>query len=176
MSTYFREYYNDDHTEKDHSHLDSNIQYTINRSQVPTLEFKGSELSGTVVYSSDESIFTINGSFNGVSNTSLKYWAASPILRNYSSAGSGLPFPNPELAYENTPNQGQVLLDNNGHFMIKVNHPGAYYAKQGTILLKPHIHFKVNGIDQVYTIDIADYLPYRSLSNFPDRPYRSIAR
>jgi hypothetical protein len=174
MSTYLREYFNDDHEHKDHQ--DFAVNYTVHQLEQPVLEFTSKEFSGKVTYDADSSIYTFDGQFEGLNNATVKYWAANPIARNYSYSGSALPYPNPEVAYENTPNQGYSLLDNNGRFNIKLDSPSGYYVRQGKILLKPHVHFKVLDSDKVFTITIADFFPYRSLRNLPDRPNRSTNR
>lgn len=174
MSDYIKEYFNDDHENKDHQ--DFVVNYIVHKLDKPVLEFNSQEFSGRVMYNADSGIYNIDGQFIGVNNATVKYWSANPITRNYSYSGSGLPYPNPETAYENTPNQGYVLLDNDGRFSIKVDNPSGYYVRQGKILLKPHVHFKVLGSSKVFTITIADSFPYRSLKNLVDRPNRSTNR
>ena len=174
MSLYLRENFNEDHENKDHQN--DKIHYIVHKSERPMLEFNNQEFSGRVTYDKNSSIYTIDGRFGEMNNTTLKYWAANPILRNYSYAGSALPYPNPETAYENTPNQGHILLGNDGRFNIKLESPSGYYIKQGKILLRPHVHFQVLGTNKVYTLTIADFFPYRSLTNLPDHPNRSTNR
>lgn len=174
MSSYLKEYFNDDHENRDH--MDCGLKYIVHKLEQPVLEFNSPELVGKVTYDPDSDIFFIEGQFPTASGATMKYWAANPILRNYSYSGSALPYPNPEEAYENTPNQGDVLLDNFGRFAIKLDHPSGYYVRQGKILLKSHVHFKVDGLNKVYTVIIADHFPYRSLKGLPDRPNRSTMR
>jgi hypothetical protein len=42
----------------------------------------------------------------------VKYWAASPPTYSLSFSGSGLPYPNQEVALEKTPNQGVAEVKN----------------------------------------------------------------
>ena len=151
------------------------MQYIVHKLSLPTLEFQSPELSGMVTYYADSDIFVVKRKFNHIGSRVMQYWAANPIYRNYSYAGSGLPYPNPAEAYENTPNQGDVLLDRDGQFEIKLDHPSGYYLRQGKILLKPHVHLQVQGDDTVYTVVISDDFPNR-LKNLPDRPNRSLNR
>jgi len=175
MSTYIREHFNDDHENKDHQ--DCGIRYNVHKiDNRPILDFNSQDFSGQVTYDSDSAIYTINGQFGGINNATVKYWAANPISRNYSYSGSALPYPNPEAAYENTPNQGHFLLDNDGKFNIRLDSPSGYYVRQGKFLLRPHVHFQILGGDKVHTLTIADLFPYRSLKNLPDRPNRSTNR
>lgn len=176
MANISRNTYNDDHATKDH--CECGLQYVVHKLPEPKLTFSSEYLSGEVNYYPDDDVFYVIGRFAlpQAPGALLKYWAANPILRNYSYAGSGLPYPNPETAYENTPNQGYINLDPDGSFNIKLDHPSGYYVRLGKILLKPHIHLKLEGYDQVYTITLADNFPYRSLKNLPNMPNRSILR
>jgi hypothetical protein len=171
--------FNDHHEKKDHGMTNmQQIKYTIHmdNDQGPQLEFNSQDISGVVTYDDQSDVFTINGLFDQLRGQKISYWAANPISRNYSYAGSALPYPNPKEAYENTSNQGEVQLDDNGRFSLRLDHPSGYYVHQGKTLLKPHVHFKVPGTNEVYTIIIADDFPYRSLRNLPNRPNRTIGR
>ena len=68
----------------------------------------------------------------------VEYIAAAPADHRSSYAGSGLPFPNPEMAYDNTPNSGAVKTTN-GYFEIRISYPNSFYVEQGTKLLRPHL-------------------------------------
>jgi hypothetical protein len=151
--------------------LDSNVQYDVHDGKY--LEFKSPYVSGIVTYDSVTDIFTING--KTPLTESIKYLAASPLMRGYSYSGSALPFPNYESAYENTPNQGTVPVVG-GEFTIKILHPSEYYTTQGKILMKPHIHFKFPDMNKLVTIVIGDIIPNRSLTGLPDHPNRTIGR
>ena len=98
----------------------------------------------------------------------LRYWAANSPTTGSSFTGSGLPFPNEDIAYENTPNQGIIeIYDIN--FSLKFIKPNSYYTNQGKVLVKPHINFMFTvgdsiPIGSVYKREIDDYIPYRTLS------------
>ena len=170
MSAYKREFFDQYHEKLD---MDCGLKYIVHKFERPVLEFKGHDLSCMVSYNPDLAIFTVNGKFHEISNTTMSYWAANPIHRIYSYSGSGLPYANPEMAYENTPNQGDVIIDNEGKFIIRLDHPSAYYVRQGSTLLKPHVHLRANGLRKIFTVQLADILPYRSLTGLPDRPNRT---
>jgi hypothetical protein len=174
MSHYTKASFDDSH--ETHDHEDCGLKYIVHKLDQPILEFTGTALSGKVTYDANNDVFTVEGQFTNSHNVSMNYWAANPIPRMYSYSGSGLPFPNPSEAYENTPNQGQILLDNDGKFTFKLDHPAGYYVRQGKILMKAHVHLKTSSDETVYTVMIADYFPYRSLKNLPDRPNRSVNR
>jgi hypothetical protein len=162
----------DEHEKLDY--LNSNVQYVIRSSKDQQhLEFKNPDISGVIRYDVATDTFIVDGQ-TSVSKT-ITYWAANPLWKNYSYAGSGLPYPNHEVAYENTVNQGTVDVKN-GHFSFTLQHPSEYYVEQGKKLLKPHVHLELVDKNKVVTLLIADFLPYRSLRNLPNHPNRTIGR
>ena len=54
-------------------------------------------------------------------------------------SGSKLPFPNQEIAFENSPNIGRVKLGNDGSFRIHLVYPKSYYKTMGADYIKPHV-------------------------------------
>ena len=148
--------------------------------------------NATVYQNSDVNVL-IKGSLNDDmrkilkgSRIFLKYWAANCPTNGSSFSGSGLPYPNRDIAYENTKNQGiiQVLGD---VFSLNILKPNSYYENQGKTLIRPHVNFMfIDGnekpISNVYKTMIEDYIPYRSLSmrredvlfyNVPNLPIRT---
>ena len=98
----------------------------------------------------------------------LKYWASNSPDTRASFSGSGLPFPNETIAYQNTKNQGTYELINR-NFSLNMIKPNSYYTNQGKILVKPHINIMFmtgdnKSLGKVYKVDIEDYIPYRTLS------------
>lgn len=98
----------------------------------------------------------------------LKYWAANSPESRSSFSGSGLPFPNETIAYQNTNNQGNYELIN-PNFSLNMIKPNSYYTNQGKVLVKPHVNIMFMTADnkplgKVYKVDIDDYIPYRTLS------------
>lgn len=98
----------------------------------------------------------------------LKYWASNSPDTRASFSGSGLPFPNEEVAYQNTNNQGTYKLINR-NFSLNMIKPNSYYTNQGKVLVKPHINIMFmtgdnKALGKVYKVDIEDYIPYRTLS------------
>ena len=120
---------------------------------------------------------TINASNN---NDKIIWWASNPIEYRNSYSGSGLPFPNPEIAYENTPLFGKIdlIVDNTNqenlnvaNFEIVIDQfPNSYYVANGTILLEPRIMLKIQKNNQkiddciTYEIVIGNNKPYRHLT------------
>lgn len=108
-------------------------------------------------------------------NAIVKYFAAAPpdFMTNY--AGSGLPFPNPDVAYEGTPNVGAVQATN-GAYSFKVWFPNSFYVDMGTKLVPPHVLIKVcaqGANDEIDAVVLGDPIPNRSLTNLPEKYSRA---
>lgn len=93
----------------------------------------------------------------------IRFWAANPIDRRDSFVGSGLAFPNPEIAFENTPNLG-VTKAIDGHYSFKIFTPNSFYVDLGRTLLPPHVLIKICGTDDEIEAIVID-----SQTQFPDR-------
>lgn len=76
-----------------------------------------------------------------VGDGEIRYIAAAPIDRRYSAHGSGLPFPNYEMAFDNTPNRG-VVDDRRGEIRL-AGAPNAFYARGGAVLVPPTLYLSV---------------------------------
>ena len=103
---------------------------------------------------------------NHDADAKIMFWAAAPSGYRTSFTGSGLPYPNPEVAFENSPNRG-IVRANNSEFSFKVYSPNSYYTGLGTVYMPPHIFFKVcdtRKSDTVHTIKLGEGVPYRMLS------------
>lgn len=86
--------------------------------------------------------------------------APCPIdtMQNY--AGSGLPFPNEQIAYENTPNKYKITSNN---YNTKFIYPNSYYLEDGKTLVPPTICLVVDGkIKEKY--ECPNILPLKTLS------------
>ena len=104
-------------------------------------------------------------------NPDIIYWAPNPPNYRTSYSGSALPYPNPSIAYDNTPNRGKVKA-NNRSFEIKIKYPNSYYSGLGNVYMQPHIHFKIceNGCNsEVYTLKLGEGVPFRLLT-YPSPP------
>lgn len=101
-----------------------------------------------------------------VKNTfkSVTIFAANTIDTKVSYSGSGLPFPNDEIAFENTPNIYE-LKDNT--FNVSFSYPNSFYTSDHRIKIPPTIFFKfVDNNDTVSyeSIKLIDNLTLKSLS------------
>jgi hypothetical protein len=125
-------------------------------------------------------VFLISGSLNkfiksncNIDNFNIKYWAASPPTYNSNYSGSGLPFPNEEVAFYNTPNRGMVEVKN-CDFSFSLNYPNSYYKNLGSLYIPPEVNIEIhdsnhNVISNVIKINLGEGLPYRSLTIPPKR-------
>tara|TARA_B110001469_G_scaffold125848_1_gene142094 strand:+ start:4438 stop:5157 length:720 start_codon:yes stop_codon:yes gene_type:complete len=99
-------------------------------------------------------------------NAKIIYWAANPPDYNVSFSGSGLPYPSPDMAFDNTKNIGSVMTKD-GVFKIQMYYPNAYYVGLGSLYVPPHVHLKIceEGYDQYFSIKIGAGVPYRTLTH-----------
>lgn len=110
--------------------------------------------------------------FSTIQPIFIQYWAPNKPHRGYSFNGSGLPFPNEEIAFEDTMNKG-VLKVSDGVFNFKLDYPNSYYSQMGRKLNPPCVKFRFcdsNGktMSKIYTMELGHVIPYRSL-NFPKK-------
>ena len=100
-------------------------------------------------------------------NVKIMYWAANPADFNASFSGSGLPFANPEQAFDNTENIGSVNTVG-GKFEFTINYPNSYYVGLGSLYIGPNIHIKIceSGYEnEYYTIKLGEGIPFRTLTH-----------
>jgi len=140
--------------------------------------FESDRLRGVIQYSiHNNTLFvTIAGTIHGTNSGTIDYIAPAPITRGYSYAGSGLPYPNPEVAYENSQAVGSAQVDDDGDFTFTIEYPNSYYVRQGTVLLNPHVHLYSENLGRVYTIEVGERIPNKSLTGLSDRYDRSSRR
>lgn len=115
--------------------------------------------------------YTVRGKINSLGNTTIMYWAANPPTYCNSYSGSGLPYPNPDIAYENTPNRGLVKT-NNGNFEFNLRFPNAYYIGLGSVYVEPICHIKIcnsKSDKKIHTIKLGNGIPFRMLT-YPQEP------
>ena len=101
-------------------------------------------------------------------NSYVKYWAANPPTFGSSYAGSGMPYPNEAVAYENTPNMGVVQTEG-GNFTFRLIYPNSYYKNMGTVYVPPQVRFfycDADGkkISKIFTVKLGNGIPFRSLT------------
>ena len=110
---------------------------------------------------------TVQGKLKLKEDTTILYWAASPADFRSSFSGSGLPFKDPNQAFDRSPNVGAVKTQN-GEFKFTVFYPNAYYIGLGSLYVPPHVHIKVCGAknkDIYHSIKISEGIPFRTLTH-----------
>ena len=75
-------------------------------------------------------------------NTRVSYWASQSSQTGYSFSGSGLPYPNEDIAFNGTPNKGVTMTDNVGEFTVQITKPNSYYDSNRN-LINPTLYYKV---------------------------------
>jgi hypothetical protein len=99
-----------------------------------------------ITFNSDHSTLKINGSIkNNTMYKDIIIIAPNPINRMSNYSGSGLPYPNYEIAFENTPNIHKI--EASGIFDITFKYPNSFYMPDGMNKIKPSIFFIFNTID-----------------------------
>uniref|UniRef100_A0A6C0KX31 Uncharacterized protein n=1 Tax=viral metagenome TaxID=1070528 RepID=A0A6C0KX31_9ZZZZ len=101
----------------------------------------------------------------------VKIIAANPPDRMTAYAGSGLPFPCSQFAFENSPNQ--AFVDPSGSFKTTFLYPNAYYVPDMFTKIAPSVYFVFKPIDKnkephATRVELFDNLPVRSLVHRPN--------
>lgn len=100
----------------------------------------------------DNNIVNIYGKINNINNyKQVLILGANPIDRMTNYSGSGLPFPNTDIAFQNTPNFHNLTSSD---FNLDFIYPNSYYSlNSGNTRIPPSILFKMidlnNEIKQV---------------------------
>ena len=113
-----------------------------------------------------------------VKDNAIHYVASAPPDHRASFTGSGLPFANQLQAFDNTPNQGRAVLDNQNTFKLKLIMPNSYMVGLGSVTVPPTVYLQyLNMKDELrtITIQISDGIPYRTLTYpmYPRARYNS---
>jgi hypothetical protein len=116
---------------------------------------------------------TIKGRIVALGNVpqTIIWEAAAGSTRGIGFAGSGLPFPNKDVAIENTPNKG-TIQSQDGSFLIQLTGmPNGYYSGLGSVYVPPVVELyssTSNGKQFKTAILINDVAtPYRWISGAP---------
>lgn len=132
--------------------------------------FNDEYTSFSVAFNGDHSLLQITGSVkNNALYNNVVIIAANPIDRMSNYSGSGLPFPNYEIAFENTPNIHKV--DSSGLFNISFKYPNSFYMPDGINKIIPSIYFVItsdaNGTNNSFRIqyELHDIVALRTLVN-----------
>lgn len=133
----------------------------------------GTGVNGTVRRNPGDSSVTVTGRITGLGSSpqTIVWRAAAPVTRGIGFAGAGQPYPNKDIAFENTPNQG-VVESPDGSFTIQLKGiPAGYFSGLGSTYVPPIVEFvsrDTNGKQFQATLWINDTaVPYRWISGGP---------
>ena len=95
----------------------------------------------------------------------VQWWAANGPTQTCSHSGFCLPYPNEQIAFQDTSNYGIVPLKDK-KFVFSCGYPSSYYKNMGSKFVKPQIKFrfcdqKSKPVSKIYVL---------SLPNFQDQP------
>ena len=122
-----------------------------------TLRFTNENVSCLVNVMSEKEIVIQGRVANASAFRTMELVAANPIDRRTSYHGSGLPFPCPQFALENTPNR--AFAEDDGTFFATFAYPNSYYTIDGTTKIKPSIFFVLTPKDNAPATYIRFELP-----------------
>ena len=139
-------------------------------------EEKGEIATVNIMKNDKDNTIVINGVLNSNilsfissnSNSNIKYWAANSPTLNSSFSGSGLPFPNENIAFDKSKNSG-ISKINGSNFSFDIKLPNSYYTNMGTLYVSPEVKIQVvdlNGksVGKVQSIKVGDGIPFRTLT------------
>jgi hypothetical protein len=97
--------------------------------------------------------------------------APNPIDRMVNYSGSGLPFPNEDIAFENTPNY-KLVDKTRQQIDIKFKYPNSFYSRNGKNKILPSIFIQLtenSGKHFQLQYELADLVNMRTLINRESR-------
>lgn len=98
-------------------------------------------------------------------STKVSYLAAQPPDYIQSYTGSAMPFPDAEIAFQETKNKDS-FKPTSSTFDLTLRTPNSYYSHLGSRIIPPHVIFTVetNGIVEKEVIELGEIAPFRTLS------------
>ena len=130
-------------------------------------EFTTGIIRGKIEFSKDLKECTVTGGFSTMpNNQQFTYNAANAPDHRASFSGSGLPFPNQEIAFENTSSKGVKKLDKSMTFAITIKTPNSYYVDMGAGLAEPtvYIEYAIGKAPSIVPIVLRHKIPGRDLT------------
>ncbi len=133
-----------------------------------TNKFKSEKCECIISHASDFSLVVKGVIFSETQlQQTISYIAACPPDYRSSYTGSALPFANEQMAFDETPNKGQVNIQPGNSFSIKIVYPNSYYAALGTVIIPPTLYITYKDISNAETtvgIPVSKGIPYRLLT------------
>ena len=135
---------------------------------------QGNGIDAVIRRNPTDGTVSIEGTVTGLQGQPIviSWIAAAPVTRGIGFAGSGQPYPNREIAFENTPNKGS-LESMDGRFSINLRGiPAGYYTGLGATFVPPLVEFvckaKLGNATLKTSLWINDNaVPYRWLNGGP---------
>jgi hypothetical protein len=96
--------------------------------------------------------------------------APNPIDRMINYSGSGLPFPNEHIAFENTPNY--KLINNSENINVQFKYPNSFYSPNGKNKILPSLFVQLTDLsDNTFQLqyELKDFNTLRTLTNRESR-------
>lgn len=121
-----------------------------------------------MIINDGEGEYKVKGRLTSGKNVKIYFWAANPPTYNSSYSGSGLPYPNPNIAFDNSTNRG-IVKTIDGNFEFNIKYPNSYYLKLGSFYVEPSCYIKICGTDEIHTIKLGSGIPFRLLT-YPPPP------
>jgi len=103
----------------------------------------GNGINAVIRRNPTDGTVSVQGRVTGLAGEpmTIRWMAAAPVTRGLSFAGSGQPYPNREIAFENTPNKGSIeSLDGSFHIDLP-GIPAGYYSGLGSVFVPPMVEF-----------------------------------
>jgi len=113
---------------------------------------------------------TVEGTIAGEGSKTFNYVAPNPPTYMTSYYGSGTAYPNPEIAFDKSPNVGCFKTGPLGNFKLVLKSPCGYYIRMGTIYQPPHVmlYNEENKIGEgLLNIILGEGIPYRPQTYTP---------
>lgn len=142
--------------------------------------YKNLPLCDVNIINNNNNSFIVNGSLKGgvlnlstQSNVHVKFWAASPPTYSSNFSGSGLPFPNEDVAFEKSENIGTADISN-GNFSFSLRYPNSYYTNMGSKYVHPEVQLQVfdtntnKSVSEIQHINLGEGIPFRTLT-YPEQ-------
>lgn len=134
------------------------------------MNIKTNEIQFTINFLNSKQLVKISGKVNeNVKDNILTFSAAAPADRMTSFSGSGLPFPNAQMAFDNSKNIGSIKISSDNTFSLEMYTPNSYYVGM-THKIPPTVYFKYNNgyKNKNISLKLFDGIPYRSLT-YPEQ-------
>ena len=135
-------------------------------------DYQTEHCSGNMQHDETTGDIIVRGQVKSPGVARVMYWAPAPPTYSMSFSGSAMPYPNPVVAFDRTPNRGSVQVGSSGQFEFRISYPNAYYVGLGTLYIPPHVNLKLchaTGQGPTSTVVIDQGIPFRLLT-YPAPP------